>query len=35
MKVFLDTSVLVAAVVSKHESHARAFPLLERVQNGR
>ena len=35
MKVFLDTSVLVAAVVSKHESHARAFPLLERVQNGK
>jgi predicted nucleic acid-binding protein len=35
MKVFLDTSVLIAAVVSKHEAHARAFPLLERVQNGK
>ena len=35
MKVFLDTSVLIAAVVSKHDSHARAFPLLERVQNGK
>lgn len=33
MKVFLDTSVLVAAVVHKHESHARAFPVLERVLN--
>ena len=35
MKVFLDTSVLVAAVVSNHESHTRAFPLLERIQNGK
>ncbi len=35
MKVFLDTSVLIAAVVSKHESHTRAFPLLDRVQNGK
>ena len=35
MKVFLDTSVLIAAVVSKHDSHARAFLLLERVQNGK
>ena len=35
MRVFLDTSVLVAAVVLKHESHPRAFPLLERVQNGK
>ena len=33
MKVFLDTSVLVAAVVQKHESHARAFAVLDRVQN--
>ena len=35
MRVFLDTSVLIAAVVSKHDSHTRAFPLLERVQNGK
>ena len=35
MKGFLDTSVLIAAVVSKHDSHTRAFPLLERVQNGK
>jgi predicted nucleic acid-binding protein len=35
MKVFLDTSVLVAAVVLKHESHTKAYPLLERVQNGK
>jgi predicted nucleic acid-binding protein len=34
MTVFLDTSVLIAAVVAKHEAHARAFPLLERVQEG-
>ena len=34
MKVFLDTSVLIAAVVAKHEAHARAFPLLQRVQEG-
>jgi predicted nucleic acid-binding protein len=35
MKVFLDTSVLIAAVISKHDAHPRAFPLLERVQNGK
>ncbi len=34
MKVFLDTSVLIAAVVKKHDSHARGFALLERIQNG-
>ncbi len=33
MRVFLDTSVLVAAVVTKHEHHGRAFELLDRVQN--
>ena len=33
MKVFLDTSVLVAAVVTKHDHHSRAFPILDRVQN--
>jgi predicted nucleic acid-binding protein len=35
MKVFLDTSVLVASVVQEHESHARAFAVLDRVQNGK
>lgn len=33
MKIFLDTSVLVAAVIQQHESHARSFRILERVQN--
>jgi len=35
MKVFLDTSVLVAAVVQKHEDHARAYSILDRVQTGK
>ena len=35
MRVFLDTSLLVASVLSKHEFHAKAFAVLERVQNGR
>ena len=35
MKVLLDTSVLIAAVIAKHDSHAKAFPLLQRVQNGK
>ena len=35
MKVFLDTSVLVAAIVTGHEHHARAFEILDRVQNGK
>ena len=34
MRVFLDTSVLVASVVQKHESHARAHAVLDRVQAG-
>lgn len=33
MKVLLDTSILIAAVLAKHDSHAKAFPILERVQN--
>ena len=33
MKVLLDTSVLIAAVIAKHDSHAKAFLILERVQN--
>jgi predicted nucleic acid-binding protein len=35
MKVFLDASVLVAAVIQKHAAHERAFAVLERVQEGR
>ncbi len=35
MKVFLDTSVLIAAVIAKHDSHAKALPLLQRVLNGK
>jgi len=33
VKDLLDTSVLIAAVIAKHDSHAEAFPVLERVQN--
>jgi predicted nucleic acid-binding protein len=35
MRVFLDTSVLIASVLEKHPSHTRAFAVLERVQSGR
>lgn len=35
MKVFLDTSVLVASVVEEHESHARTHAVLDRVQAGK
>jgi predicted nucleic acid-binding protein len=35
MKVFLDTSVLIAAVLEQHGDHARAFAILERVQQGK
>jgi predicted nucleic acid-binding protein len=34
MRVFFDTSVLIAAVLEQHRDHARAFPALERVQQG-
>lgn len=34
MKVFLDTNVLIAAMVQKHAAHERALAVLERVQNG-
>jgi predicted nucleic acid-binding protein len=34
MKVFLDTNVLVAAVVRRHVNHEQAFAALERVQEG-
>jgi predicted nucleic acid-binding protein len=33
VKVFLDTSVLIAAVVQNHESHKKSFAILDRVQN--
>jgi len=32
MKVLLDTSVLVAAMVEAHPHHVRAFPWLQRVK---
>jgi predicted nucleic acid-binding protein len=35
MKVFLDTNVLVAAVLEKHSSHERAFAVFERVPEGK
>ncbi|HWD19923.1 MAG TPA: PIN domain-containing protein [Verrucomicrobiae bacterium] len=35
MKAFLDTNVLVAAVIQIHESHHKAFAVLDRVQNGK
>jgi predicted nucleic acid-binding protein len=35
MKVFLDTSVLLAAVLQKHAAHERAFAVLERVLDGK
>ncbi len=34
MKLLLDTSVLVAAVIAKPEAPARALQVLDRVQNG-
>jgi predicted nucleic acid-binding protein len=33
MKVFLDTSVLLASVLEKHTAHERAFAVLERVHD--
>ena len=35
VKVFLDTSVLVAAVVDNHDAHARAFAVLTRIHDGK
>ncbi len=35
MKVFLDTSVLVASVVELHNDYERASAVLERVQSGK
>lgn len=34
MKLFFDTSVLVAAVSGRHPKHATAFAWLERTQKG-
>lgn len=33
MKVLLDTSVIVPALVQKHDFHSRAFDILSRVQS--
>ena len=33
MKVFLDTSVLIAAVIKQHIAHERAFRVLERIHD--
>lgn len=35
MRIFLDTSVLVAACLSAHPHHARARPVLEQVSSGK
>jgi len=35
VKVFLDTSVLVASVAEEHESHERAAAVLEDVHSGK
>lgn len=35
MRVFLDTNVLVSAVVKQHVFHERSFPVLENVQSGK
>ncbi len=34
MKIFLDTSVLIAAVIENHEHHKSSYEILDRVQNG-
>jgi predicted nucleic acid-binding protein len=35
VRIFLDSSVLVAAVLGDHEHHHRAFVVLDRVQNSK
>lgn len=35
MKVFLDTNVLVSAVIKQHADHERSFVVLERVLAGK
>jgi len=34
VRILLDTSVLVAAMVESHPAHARALPWVQRVQDG-
>ena len=34
MRVFFDTSVLVAAMVTAHPAHSRCLPWLQRVKSG-
>lgn len=34
MKILLDTSILVAAMVESHPAHERALPWLKRVKHG-
>ncbi len=34
MKILLDTSVLVAAMIETHPAHTRALPWLQRVKSG-
>jgi predicted nucleic acid-binding protein len=34
MRILLDTSVLVAAMIEAHPMHERALPWLQRVQDG-
>lgn len=34
MRLLLDTSVLVAAMIEAHPHHARALPWLQRIQSG-
>ena len=33
MRVFLDTSVLISAVIKQHADHERAFAVLERIHD--
>lgn len=33
MRVLLDTSVLVAALIEAHDGHARAFPWLQKMRS--
>lgn len=35
MRVFFDTSVLVAAIIEGHPQHVRAFPWLDKARKGR
>ena len=35
MRIFLDTNVLLAAVLQQHAAHERSFAVLERVQSGK